>query len=149
VQTGSQRTNGVEVGWTGSVSRKWRIAGGYAYQDAFVSSATTSAFAGARVAQVPRNSFSLWNEYQVFRRLGLGLGVLNRCNMFAAIDDAVVLPGYTRFDGAVFYRLGERTRLQVNLENLGDRRYILNADNNNNLSPGSPRMVRVGLTTRF
>ncbi len=40
VQTGSQRTNGFEVGATGSVTQKWQIAGGYAYQDAFVTQAT-------------------------------------------------------------------------------------------------------------
>jgi len=52
VQTGSQRSNGVEIGATGSVTRKWKIAGGYSYQDAFVTSATTAARAGAQVAQV-------------------------------------------------------------------------------------------------
>jgi catecholate siderophore receptor len=40
VQTGSQRTNGYEIGATGNLMRKWRVAGGYAYQDAFVTSAT-------------------------------------------------------------------------------------------------------------
>ena len=69
--------------------------------------------------------------------------------MFAAIDDAVVLPGYARVDAAAYYSLTERVRLQANVENLSGRRYILNADNNNNLSPGSPRAVRLGLLARF
>src|SRR6185437_9756080 len=43
VQTGSQRTNGYELGLSGSITRKWRVAGGYAYQDAFITSATTAA----------------------------------------------------------------------------------------------------------
>ena len=29
VQTGSQRTNGFEAGWNGSVTRAWRVSGGY------------------------------------------------------------------------------------------------------------------------
>jgi catecholate siderophore receptor len=149
VQTGSQRTNGVEIGWNGSITRAWRIAGGYAYQDAFVTSATVSARAGAHVAQVPHHSFSLWNQYQIRPRLGAGLGILNRTDMFAAIDDTVVLPGYTRADAAVFYSLTEKVRLQVNVENLLDRKYYLNADNNNNISPGFPRAIRVGLIARF
>ena len=37
IQTGSQRTNGFELGVNGSVTRDWSIAGGYAYQDAFIS----------------------------------------------------------------------------------------------------------------
>lgn len=149
VQTGSQRTNGVELGWNGNLTRAWKIAGGYAWQDAFVSSATVSAKAGARVAQVPRQTFSMWNHYQVVPRLGLGLGLLNRAGMFAGIDNTVVLPGYFRADGAAFYSLGERIRLQANIENLTGRRYILNADGNNNISPGSPRAVRIGVTARF
>ena len=69
--------------------------------------------------------------------------------MFAAIDNTVVLPGYTRADAALFYSINERTRFQVNMENVLDRKYFTNADNNNNISPGSPRAVRAGLVVRF
>jgi len=30
-----------------------------------------------------------------------------------------------------------------------DKKYYLNADSNTNISPGSPRALRVGLTARF
>ena len=133
----------------GSITRRWRIAGGYAYQDAFVTSATTAAQAGAQVAQVPHHTFSLWNNYQILPRLGAGLGILNRSDMFAAIDNTVRLPGYTRADAAVFYSLTERVRLQANVENLFDTKYYINADSNTNISPGFPRAVRVGLIVRF
>ncbi|HTM50078.1 MAG TPA: TonB-dependent siderophore receptor [Bryobacteraceae bacterium] len=149
VQTGSQRTNGVEIGATGNLTRAWKIAGGYALQDAFVTSATAAARAGAQVAQAPRHAFSLWNSYQIRPRLGAGLGILNRSDMFAAIDNTVVLPGYTRADAAVYYSLTETVRLQANLENLFNRKYYLNADNNTNISPGFPRAVRIGLIARF
>jgi catecholate siderophore receptor len=69
--------------------------------------------------------------------------------MFAAIDDAVVLPGYLRADAAVYYSLTERVRVQGNIENLFNRRYYLNADSNTNISPGASRTVRVGLVARF
>ena len=149
VQTGSQRTNGFELGLSGSVTRKWKITGGYAYQDAFVVSATTAAAAGAQVAQVPHHTFSLWNNYQIARRWGGGLGVLDRTKMFAAIDDTVTLPGYTRADAAVYYSITEKIRLQGNVENLFNAKYYLNADSNTNISPGSSRAVRVGLIARF
>ncbi|HEY9230720.1 MAG TPA: TonB-dependent siderophore receptor, partial [Blastocatellia bacterium] len=145
VQTGSQRTNGYEVGLNGSPTRAWKIAGGYAYQDAFITRDTTAARAGAQVAQVPHHNFSLWNNYQITARLGAGLGLIRRSDMFAAIDNKVTLPGYTRADAAVFFALTEKLRLQANVENLFDRRYYINADNNTNISPGSPRTIRVGL----
>ncbi len=149
VQTGSQRTNGYEFGVDGRVTRAWRIAGGYAYQDAFVTSATAAAKTGAEVAQVPHHTFSLWNNYQVHPRLSAALGVIFRSDMFAAIDNAVVLPTYTRIDAAAFVPLTKRARLQVNVENLFDRKYFANADNNTNISPGYPRTIRVALTTAF
>ena len=149
VQTGSQRTNGFELGLSGSVTRKWKITGGYAYQNAFVTSATTAAKAGAQVAQVPHHTFSLWNNYQVARRWGAGLGVLQRTDMFAAIDDTVTLPGYVRADAAVYYSISEKIRLQANVENLFNAKYYLNADSNTNISPGSSRAVRIGLVARF
>ena len=149
VQTGSQRTNGFETGIQGSVTRHWKVAGGYSYQDAFVTSATAAARAGAQVGQVPHHNFSLWNNYQILPRLGAGLGVVNRSDMFAAIDNTVVVPSYTRADAAVFFSLTERIRLQANVENLFDRKYYANADSNTNISPGFPRAIRVGLTARF
>ncbi|HVF92651.1 MAG TPA: TonB-dependent siderophore receptor, partial [Blastocatellia bacterium] len=149
VQTGSTRTSGYELGLNGSVTRDWRIAGGYAHQDASITSDTIAAHAGARVAQVPRHTFSLWNNYQVSSRLGAGLGIVHRSDMFAAVDNMVTLPGYTRADAAVFFALTEKMRLQANVENLFDGKYYVNADGNNNISPGSPRAIRIGLTARF
>jgi len=149
LQTGSQRTNGYELGLNGFVTSKWSIAGGYAYQDAFISSATISAVKGAQVALVPHHTFSLWNNYRVFPRLALGLGIIHRADMFAAVDNSVVLPGYTRADAAVFFSITEKWRLQANLQNLFDTQYYLNADGNNNISPGAPRGARVALIARF
>jgi catecholate siderophore receptor len=149
VQTGGQRTNGFEIGLNGSLTRAWKISGGYSYQDAFVTSATTSARKGAQVSQVPHNTFSLWNNYKVLPRLGAGLGLLNRSDMFAAIDNTVTLPGYFRADAAVYYSVTERVRLQINVQNLFDKAYYVNADNNTNISPGSPRAFIVGLVSGF
>src|SRR5215212_1225699 len=149
LQTGSQRTNGYEVGLNGFVTSKWSVTGGYAYQDAFISSPTVSAVKGAQVALVPHHTFSLWNNYKVHPRLGLGLGLIHRSDMFAAIDNAVVLPGYTRADAAVFFSITEKWRVQANVQNLFDKTYYLNADGNNNISPGSPRGARVALIARF
>ncbi len=149
LQTGSQRTNGLELGLNGSITRSWSVAGGYAYQDAFISNATVAAPRGARVAQVPRQTFSLWNKYQALPRLGFGLGVVHRSDMFAAIDNTVILPAYVKLDAAIYFRISETLKMQAHFENVLNKKYYLNADGNNNISPGSPRGVRVGLIARF
>jgi catecholate siderophore receptor len=149
VQTGSQRTNGYELGANGRVTPLWSIAGGYTYQDGYVTSATTAAAAGAQVAQVPHHMLSLWNNYQLHPRVAAGLGILSRSDMFATIDNTVRLPGYTRVDAAGFVTLTPQLRVQLNVENLFNKDYFINADSNTNISPGYPRAVRIGLTASF
>jgi len=76
-------------------------------------------------------------------------GVIHRSVMFAAIDNTVTLPGYTRADVAGFVVLRKGLRLQANVENLFDGRYFVNADSNTNISPGFPRTIRLALITSF
>ena len=45
-------------------------------------------------------------------------------DMFAAIDNTVTLPGYTRADAAVYFSLERWLRLQVNVENLFGKRLL-------------------------
>jgi catecholate siderophore receptor len=149
VQTGSTRNLGYELGVNGRITRAWSVAGGYSYQNSFISSATASAIRGAKVGQVPHNSFSLWNNYQIVSRLRAGVGIVSRSDMFTAVDDTVVLPSYTRADAALFFNVTERTRFQVNVENLFNTTYYMHADSNTNISPGSPRAVRAALVARF
>lgn len=149
IQTGKQRTDGFEAAISGSLLPKWAITGGYSYQNARITSATTAAVAGKQVGQVPHNMFSLWNKYQITSKLGAGLGLVYRSDMFAAVDNTVVLPGYAKADAAVYYNFNEHWRLQANVENVTGKRYFLNADSNTNISPGSPRGLKVALTARF
>ncbi len=149
IQTGKQRTDGIEIGLTGNVTRAWSMSGGYSWQNARVTSSTTSAVAGKRVAQVPPNMLSLWNKYQFTSRLGSGFGIVYRSASFAAVDNTVVLPAYLLANAAVYYNVGEHWRLQANIDNITNKGYFANADSNTNISPGAPRNLKLGLTARF
>jgi catecholate siderophore receptor len=150
-----QRVQGIELGATGRVTDHWSITGGYAYQDGELRSdipqtAPTPAIpAGTRIQQLPRNTFSLWNRYDFNPGWGVGLGVIYRDEIFAAADNAVTLPSFVRFDAAVFYRINDHLRAQLNIENLLDQDYYASAHNNNNITPGSPLAIRLGITARF
>ncbi len=149
LQTGSQRTKGAEIGINGNITGRWTVAGGYGYQDAFISSATSAAPLGAQIAMVPRHTFSLWNNYRILSRLSGGFGIIHQADMWAGIDNTVTIPSFTRADVALYYSLTEKMRLQANLENLTDNHYIISAHSNNNLAPGNARALRIGLTMRF
>ncbi len=149
VQTGSQRTKGFEFGASGSLTPRWQVAAGYANQDAYITSQTSQGALGAKVPLVPRNTFSLWNKYQIHRMWGLGAGVIYQDRMFASIDNAVTLPSFTRFDAGAYFTLSRELRAQVNVENVFDKEYFITSHSNNNISPGSPRAVRVSVTAGF
>ena len=146
----AQRTKGLELGLNGQITRAWSMAGGYAYQDGEITrSISATAQAGAVLAQLPKHSFSLWNKYDVTPRLAAALGVIYRSDVFTSTDNLVVLPSWARVDAAVYYNLTSTVRAQVNIENLFDENYYLNAHSNTNITPGSPRAIRLALTTRF
>jgi len=140
-----QRTEGFEFGVSGALTDRWSLQGGYAYQDGEL----TAALGGATLAQLPEHVASLWNKVQLTEAWSVGLGVIHQTEMFAAADNAVTLPEFTRVDAGVFFEPGERLRLQLNVENLLDETYYPNAHNNNNITPGSPLAIRAGLTARF
>jgi catecholate siderophore receptor len=52
-------------------------------------------------------------------------------------------------DAAAYYGVSRYLRLQVNVENLFNRKYFATAHSNNNITPGSPRSVRVAVVTGF
>jgi catecholate siderophore receptor len=149
VQTGSQRTRGIEVGATGSLTPAWQVAAAYALQDAEITSRTAQAEPGATVPVVPEHTLSLWNRYQLHRLWGVGFGVVYQDDMFASIDNTVTLPSFTRFDAGVFFTLNGHLRGQINVENLFDEEYFVTSHSNNNISPGSPRAVRASVTAGF
>ena len=151
-----QETKGIELSVSGNITDKWSIFGGYAYQDGEITkqqgAGATAILAGTALAQTPDHTFSLWNRYNINDTWGVALGVITRSDMYAQLPSSsvsTILPGYTRFDAAVYGKFSEKLRLQVNLENLTNKEYALYAHNNNNITPGSPITGRATMIYNF
>jgi catecholate siderophore receptor len=140
-----QRTKGAEFSLSGNITPHWNVMGGYAYQDAKLTTGSTPVTA----AQVPKHSASVWNRYDFTPAFAAALGIVHRDSIYSAISNAVTLPAFTRVDGALFYTLSKNYRMQVNVENLFDKKYYASANSDNNITPGSPRAVRVALNASF
>jgi catecholate siderophore receptor len=156
IATGHSRVTGFESGLAGYLTDKWQISAGYANLDARFLTSTANAgtgaanaFAGARVPFVPIHTYSLWNRYDINYNWGFGVGVIAEDHYFASADNTVVVPGFTRVDGAIFWRLNKFVRAQLNVENIFGAKYYPSADGNNNITIGSPRAARFTLTTSF
>jgi catecholate siderophore receptor len=146
--TGLQRTEGIELGIQGQVTKNWQVYAGYANLDAEIKQATTVP-AGRKVALVPRNAASIWNRVDFGTGWAAGLGIVYQCEVYTSTTNAVKLPSFTRVDGAVYYQFDKRTRIALNLENLFDRRYYPTAGGDNNIIVGAPRSAQLTLSMNF
>jgi catecholate siderophore receptor len=144
-----QRSKGVELGLSGDVTAQWSVMGGYAYQDARLTAKSGSIPAGTTLAQVPTHSMSLWNRYDFTPVIGAGLGLVYRDAIYSSTSNAVTLPAFTRVDAALFYALSKQYKLQLNVENLFDKKYFASANSDTNITPGSPRALKVTLNAMF
>lgn len=150
----SQRTKGLELSLTGNITAAWTMSAGYSRMDGELTqdirtSATAISRAGSTLANTPEQTLSLWNRYDINEQWGFGLGVINRSEVFASIDNKVALPDYTRVDAAAFYNISEDIKVQANIENVLNEDYYISAHNDNNITPGSPLAVRVAMTLAF
>jgi len=148
--SGSTEVKGFEAGLTGYITNEWQSSLAYAYTDARITGATSATVVpGNRVQLVPYNQFAWWNKYQIDPIWAAALGVIYFGDSFASSDDTVRLPGFVRFDAALYATIDEHWRAQLNVENIFNKGYWASADGNNNISPGQGRTFRVKATYRF
>jgi catecholate siderophore receptor len=120
---------------------------------------------GAELANVPRNTFNFWSTYRFpWRKLELGGGgnfVDRRAASSTAPYVAVpagtsapalnlfkAVPGYWVFNAMANYPLGERTSLQVNLNNFGNN-YFFDQVHPAHIVPGAGFTALAGINFRF
>lgn len=149
VLAGAQRSRGLEIEAQGAITAKWQVSLAYALQDAKIVETTSAAPIGRQVGLVPRHSFSAFTRYEVTPRLGVGAGVSYLSDRFASISNSVVLPGYTRVDASIYYKLSNAIEAQVNVENLFDAGYFPTSNGDHNISTGAPINARATLRFRF
>jgi catecholate siderophore receptor len=139
-------TEGVEIQLSGALTDRWSVNAGYSYLDGEVEGGT---FDGNRTRQTPEHMVSVWNQYQASDRLALAIGLTHQDAIFVLEDNAVEVPAYTRVDAAAYYDLTDRTRLQLNVENLLNEDYFPDAHSNDNISTGAPLNARLSVRHRF
>lgn len=145
VQTGAQRNRGFQLGLSGNLTARWSIYTGYARLNAEIRTTTKDAPAGAKVALVPDEQFSLWTRYAVTEHWGVGGGWVSQSQVYTSFKNTVALPGYARFDAMAYYQQ-DKYRVSLNIDNLLDRHYYATANGDNQIMPGAPRSVDVRLT---
>lgn len=125
VLDGSQRVQGIEFGFAGSITDKWRVFGGYTYLDSEVVESNNPLEVGREVMNTPKQSANLWTVYDLPHGFQIGGGVQFTDTRYNSNSStAREAPGFCLFDAMVGYEVNENFSLRLNLYNLADEEYI-------------------------
>jgi catecholate siderophore receptor len=146
----AQRSQGLEWEIGGNLSKTVQLLAGYAYQDAeLTETVSVSAQKGAKLPMVPEHSAFVWGRWDISPAFGLGMGLNGQSAVYASTSNAVRLPGFARWDAAIYYTQSETLKWQLNIENISDRHYFSSAHNDNNISVGTPREFKLSAHLDF
>jgi iron complex outermembrane receptor protein len=154
VQTGEQRSRGVETDLIWEPTPAFSLLTAYAYTDGEVTSDTTAANVGSDLPKIPLHSGRLTARYRfqsdALKGLGVGAGVTAASSRAIKIPAAYRADAYHAFDAQASYSFGRYT-IGLSVANLTDEDYLeayqyLSADI---LMPAQPRTFTVKVQVDF
>ncbi len=150
IQTGEQKSRGVELDITGEILPGWKVIATYAYTDAYVSEDNELDLVDNRLQAVPYNSASLWTTYEFqqgnLQGLGFGLGLVYVGEREATLPNTIKIPSFVRTDASLFYRRNN-WQAALNFKNLFDTEYY--ESQSFYLVPGAPFTVLGTVSVEF
>lgn len=137
--------SGFETQLKGHLSDAWYVLLGYGTLDG--EQVNRSGPTGLRPRELPERMFSMWNNFQVTQKIGVGFGVTYQDNSFVNNSNSAILPSYTRFDASASYDYSDQLRFQLHFENLTDKLYFPNSHSTHQATVGEPLNARI--TVRY
>ena len=136
------KVDGFEVQLQGQVTDYWFVSAGYSN----LSGETSS---GAEPRELPEQTFSVWNNFEVSDKLGFGIGATYQDEALISDGSTRKLPSFTRIDAAAFYNVSDDLRIQLNVENLTDEVYFPSSHSTHQATVGAPLNAKVTISGRF
>ncbi|WHP05655.1 TonB-dependent siderophore receptor [Acinetobacter corruptisaponis] len=131
MNAGSSKMDGFELGLSGNITDAWAISFGYSFLDSELVTAAYNAKAneGLPLANVPKNSATLWTTYQVLPQITVGGGATYMDKVYGAKSATAEkwVPDYVRYDAMARYNVNKNVDLQLNVNNLSNERYFTKA----------------------
>lgn len=125
---GETRVDGIELGVNGNITDKWAVSAGYTYLDSeLVDDGPKESNEGNQVQNVAKNSATLWTTYQILPQLQIGAGAAAMDKVYGNAANTKYVPGYVRYDAMARYNVNKNVDLQLNVNNLSDKRYFTKA----------------------
>ena len=124
VLKGEQRVQGLELGASGQITRRWSALASYAYMDSQIVASASLAEEGQNLAFTPESTFNVWSTFQLLPDVTIGGGAQYMDAVFRNSANTVKVPGYWLANGLASYRMSSRLTLRLNAQNLLDEQYV-------------------------
>jgi len=151
IQTGEQRSKGVELDAHAHLADGWEAILTYAYINARVTKDNTIPV-GDHPLDVPPTSVGLWTQYEfqsgALKGFGIGGGVYRYSSQWGDLPNSFKLPDYTLVNGLLSYDFGPAA-LQLNVKNVFNERYYLGSYDIAYIQPGMPRNYMLTLSWKM
>jgi iron complex outermembrane receptor protein len=125
IQTGEQRSRGIEFDIAGEVLPGWNVIANYAYIDGEVTK-DNEIPEGDRLVGVPEHSAGVWTTYEIqnggLQGLGFGVGLYFVGEQEVILPNTFQLASYWRSDASIFYRR-DNYQVAVNFKNISNVKY--------------------------
>lgn len=150
IPIGTQRTRGFELSGQLDLPAGVKAIAGYAYLDAEVTESATPALIGNRATLTPTSAANFFLTKTIGKRFGIGGGGRYVGNRSADPANTTILPHYFTANALAWADVGP-VRLQINVDNLFDEKYIISGHGSSPLLnvPGGPRTVLATLRFGF
>jgi catecholate siderophore receptor len=148
-----QRVTGIELGASGYVTEEWEVRASYTHLDDRITASGDPLAQGRVVPNIPHDAVNLWNTLELTPAWKVGGGAYAMSHRYADTHDTAGVPAFVAWNAMASYGLNARITLQVNVNNLTDRRYFTSlyysSVDENHAVPAAGRAVIVMLTGRF
>ncbi|WP_372403548.1 TonB-dependent receptor [Acinetobacter piscicola] len=134
---GESKVDGIELGLNGKITEKWDISAGYTYLDSELTKngkscrngkcTDNAVYNGNQMPNVPKQAATLWTTYKVLPQLTLGGGAVYSDTVYGDIANIKWAPSYVRYDAMARYDVNKQVNVQLNVNNLSDKRYFTKA----------------------
>lgn len=134
-QVGETEVKGFEVSFSGAITPRWQVFGGYSYLDSELTrSGYNDPAEGQPLPNTPENSFTLFTTYAVMPAVQIGGGAFYVDEVYgrtAPLESRGIpvlkVPDYWRYDAMASWKVNEKVSLQFNVNNLTDEVYYTKA----------------------
>lgn len=158
VAIGEEVSRGVEFDVSGRILPYWSIMASYTYNRAEITKAAPGTTdLNVQRPSTPRHAANLWTKFIIpsgaLRNLGVGLGINGVTSREGQVgrrkpDQLVTYPGYTLLNLALYYKVRD-IQLQLNWNNVFDKRYYIGGMDRFRSFPGAPSNINLTATYRF